>query len=676
MKIFIFALVLVVITLNLVANDLSEFEITKSYIGNKFYYLAENELQHFLNSDNIFIREESLFHYAMLSFYEKNYDKAISLFSLLLLQFPFSIYREKVKFYIALSFYYTGNYLVCIRELNRFIKNYPDSRFLPQAYLYLGRSYFKMQYTERSIEIISHALARLKHTEDNLELELELARIYFFEEDYDRAISQLKKIIVSYPLQNVDKIQLWMAECFKKKKEYLRAFKRFSTVYSTGNENLKKIALLNMGYLSFLTENYDDVINFFETYRKKYRWDKQNYGYLFLLAYTYYLKEKYEKALALLNLIVNQNYNELLTYNALLLKANILLKEFKFKSAIKVLKKGLEIKGINRFFLFVTIAEVYLKMGYYHNAEEYYKKSLKFTTSIINYPEVLYNLSTIYLLQNKFSEAIEVLNSIVEKYPTGKVYLYAFFRLGKIYFLKNMYTKALFYFGKLTDRKFCNIPEINERSFEYLVTIYIKQGRYNEALKLIKTEKFKRENLKLLEALVNIKLRNFKKAKSILINLINSSERKEIKKILKTVIPEKEIDYFNSLNLKEKIFYANILIACGKRLYELGYYNDVIETLLFLTRVNLPSGVMKKVLKLIGDSYINTGKYESAIFYIRKIVKLSLPEEKNKYYFILYELYKKKGNRQSAIEMLKNIIKLAIKDKYYEKALKILEKNK
>jgi TolA-binding protein len=139
------------------------------------------------------------------------------------------------------------------------------------------------------------------------------------------------------------------------------------------------------------------------------------------------------------------------------------------------------------------IAEFALEDGtYYFRKQEYQKAQLAFDEILDDYddteaaPAALYWNGRIAETLNRAEEAVKILQSLVQRYPSAPILSRARLALGNIYFRKEQYEKSIEYYRAVVDSS--SDAEILPLALNNIIVAYKEVGVYDAALQL--TRKF------------------------------------------------------------------------------------------------------------------------------------------------------------------------------------------
>ncbi len=265
---------------------------------------------------------------------QRKYAQARSQFTELVRTYPKSQYRDDAMFQRAQFDIEQGNYQAAVDGLSELIKEGTSSSFLPYAYMRRGASYFNLKQLDRTIQDYATVVQRFpKHPASqeallplqealtsagrsgeferylagyktanpdnkNLEaLEYETAKNFYFNQEYQKAITGLQGFINSYP-QTANKLeaQYYIAESYYRLRQYDKALPIYSTLNNDVSFQLTNKTVARAGEIEFLQGKYNDAIRSFHRVEKLAANKRDQYSAWSGLMESFYLTEQYDSA--------------------------------------------------------------------------------------------------------------------------------------------------------------------------------------------------------------------------------------------------------------------------------------------------------------------------------------------------------------------------------------------
>jgi tetratricopeptide (TPR) repeat protein len=391
----------------------------------------------------------------------------------------------------------------------------------------------------------------LEKEDDNPDIYSYIAKCYMQQDELDKALKYAKK---AYKLEKSDMSNaILLASIYEKKKEFKKAIK----IYKKMPKN--SITLSAIGNDYYLSNNNKQAVNYF---KKAYQKSSKT-KYAFKIIYILMEDESYDSLIA----FVEKNQYKLLKDDQIrLIYGLALTKKNNCSKAIDIFSKIGKNSKFEKEALY-NQAICYSKIHKTDKALSLLEKKAK------TMPEIYYLIADLYVKNNKFQKAIEIIKKHKNrlKNKDGLYFYIADIYYSKIHNRKKAidYLKkslkinpknstCLNYLGYLYIDENINIDKgielVKKALIEkpdspyYLDSLgwgYFKKGQYKKALKFIKRAYNEKDNdiyedddftIELHLAKVYLKLKNDRKAKGILDNILRKSKNnKEAKKLLESI---------------------------------------------------------------------------------------------------------------------------------------------
>lgn len=655
------------------------------------------------------------------AFSDQFYQAAHSLFQRFINDFPEDRLAPKANLYIAKCLYYQNDYsasLLHLKELKK--QNYPD---LDTGINYwIGKNLFKKNKFKESLEYLKKitekkdlryyskakylsALSYLKINEKEKakqkfqelttvpsDLELQdnsyqnLLKLYQQEKNFNLIITTAEKYLEANPQTGIkDQIYFYLANSYRQKRQLEKAINYYRlALETTRNPNLRDRIYKNLGK-TYLDQNKKALA------KRTIDRISNNQLRLFSQSLYYFEIKEYIPALELVNSYLDRHPEGEFAAKAHLTKADILYETGRINDAASSYQTILEkftkpehnqIRNIAHY----GLAWCYLRRGDFKKAIAEFRKTLDY----IDIPEIKVSskiqIADAYQESNKFQEALDVYNQILNDYPHTFYADYIQFQIGMIFLKEKNIEKSTLAFNNLIrnfpksnllpeakyyiavgyfsqekyDQSYHQLMQLIEKYPNSKITLEAKylsakslfnQQKYKQALTIFKKIITERKNIYLVElahidaGLTYLNLKEFDKAKNIYRDFLNSypdSEHNSSVAIRLGGIYEMEQDYRQA----EK-YYSQALKNSKNTLSKQ-------EALLSLGHLAWSRGQLDKAKKLFLEGS-------------EEITSLGL---KNKLY--LAKIYQQKNETSKALEIYQelilsdsNIAKIALVDKAF-----------
>lgn len=265
---------------------------------------------------------------------QRKYTQARNQFTELVKTYPKSQYRDDAMFQRAQFDIEQGNYQVAIEGLSELIREGTASPFLPYAYMRRGASNFNLKQFDRTIQDYATVVQRFPNhpaaqeallplqealssagrsgefenyltqfksaNPDNKSLEgleYETAKNFYFNQEYQKAITGLQGFLNSYP-QTANKLeaQYYIAESYYRLRDFDKALPIYKELSNINTFQLANRTVARAGEIEFMQAKYSDAINSFHRVEKLATNKKDQYNAWSGLMESFYLSEQYDSA--------------------------------------------------------------------------------------------------------------------------------------------------------------------------------------------------------------------------------------------------------------------------------------------------------------------------------------------------------------------------------------------
>ncbi|MFH1612236.1 MAG: tetratricopeptide repeat protein [bacterium] len=289
-----------------------------------------------LKEQNISARME--FRKALNYYKKENYLICISLLLHILESYPKFPNKDDCIFLLGECFYGLDDMAKAENEYKKILELYPNSKYLPHSLFALQMIQYKSENYEESLyfySLIPKKYFSLSITEPSHYI---AGLSYYHLEMFDEAIEVIKNIDKKSKYYGIT--QQLTGMLYIKKGDLYKSIKCFEKIIdncspSRAAENeLIKIAHLNLGYLYYETNNFSYALKEFSLIAKKnnkYYYDDALFG----LAWTYIKYNNYSVAIDILNKLINEVPNSDLVLDSQITIGDLYLKKRDYDTAYK-----------------------------------------------------------------------------------------------------------------------------------------------------------------------------------------------------------------------------------------------------------------------------------------------------------------------------------------------------
>lgn len=571
------------------------------------------------------IIEESFYYAALCSFHSKNYYRALSEFTSLLINFPNTLYIQEAKMYSALSYFYTDDYFNTLKTLKQYVKIYPEEKENQKIKKIMAPCYYYEEYYDQALSLFEEII---KKDSNDILMIFFRAQIYFYNKEYKKAESDFDQVIKSKPEQRI--------------KDYASFF---------------------MGAIHFYKREYQSSDRIMESLINSDETDQE----------IRTIAQLYLKSLKLsprfLNQLIEENKNKELLNFAYLQLFQFYIKKKQYSKAQQALNDGMAL-NIRKDYYFRFSAQLHSYLQDPQEIENMLKLIINDHPESPFYKESQYNLAVLYLNENKIKKAKELFLSL-KKNPLNKILKNRVqFHLGVIEYRMINFSKAEKHFNTLLKQK--KLDEgLFSKILSYKSAIHIKEDKHQENIRLLSSVDQNQLNfdLKYNLAYSYFKTQAFQKALSILDYLLDHSEdenlnikafkilAKSCSKSLNNELFAKHIHKFrNNKNLNERQ-YITYTINLAEIYIKRKKTKEAEKTLLYCVTLNPDDQQKQRIHLKLYQIYVKKQKLEKAITSLNTAIPLFDDDKKTIYYLYLKaQLYKELNNQQLHKETLNTIL--------------------
>jgi len=425
-------------------------------------------------------RDEMLYLEAKIYILQGDVEKSLEYFELIKEVNPFSKYLVELDYAHAVDFFKRGDYNSAIASCNRYLNNYKvDNRY--EVLIILSRSYIKINNFKKAVETINQLIAKFpkKNGLDEILYELSLSL-----NEKGVNVEKYWNFIIKnyYSSITAGKIYIEKGDEAYKKKNYQSASYFYSQYLSIKGRPRERSVLLFYIISLYELKQYNTII---KTLKDSEYIAVDDYTTKLLikwLAKSYYMLKDYTIALNTFMKLPLMDYS----MDDLVLISDTALKNNQPDIAIETLQYMEQDNRYNE--VAYNIALYYKNNGNIDLATEYFKKVLikKHHGMVLSNAQI--QLAQIYLEQEQFDNALELVKNIQDKenmIMRDSIAFIAHYKLGNI-------NEALSIINnKLND---INMTAFADEIFTLLLQHYYKQNDIKN-LKIIYSYSSKRKKL-------------------------------------------------------------------------------------------------------------------------------------------------------------------------------------
>lgn len=265
---------------------------------------------------------------------QRNYGEARNNFSALIQNYAKSQYRDEALFQRAQFEIEQGNYQVSVEGLSQLIRESSNSKFLPYAYMRRASSYYNLKQYDKTIADYATVIKQFPNhpvTQDvllplqdaltiagrsgefetylsqfkranpenkNLEIiEFETAKSSFFDQQYQKALTNLNNFINAYPQSSrIQEARFYVAESHFRLNEFSKALPIYITLSQDGNFSMGSRVISRVAGIEFREGNYESAISSFHRLERLATNKKEQYDAWSGLMESFFLLTEYDSS--------------------------------------------------------------------------------------------------------------------------------------------------------------------------------------------------------------------------------------------------------------------------------------------------------------------------------------------------------------------------------------------
>lgn len=352
-------------------------------------------------------RDEMLYLEAKIYILQGDVEKSLEFFELIKEVNPFSKYLVELDYVQAVDFFKRGDYNSAIVSCNKYLKNYRvDNRY--EVLIILSRSYIKINNLKKAVETIDQLIAKFPKKDGVDEIVYELALSL---REKGVTVEKYWTFIIKnyYSSLTAGKIFIEKGDEAYKKKNYQTAAYFYSQYLATKGRPRERSVLLFYVISLYELKQYNTII---KTLKNSEYIAVDDYTTKLLikwLAKSYYMLKDYTIALNTFMQLPLLDYS----IDDLVLISDAALKSNQPDIAIETLQYMEQENRYNE--VAYNIALYYKNNGNIDLATEYFKKVLIKKPHGMVLSNAQIQLAQIYLEQEKFNHALELVKNIQDK---------------------------------------------------------------------------------------------------------------------------------------------------------------------------------------------------------------------------------------------------------------------
>ena len=392
----------------------------------------------------------------------KKYGEAKNSFNELISKYPRSRYRDEAFFQRAEFDIEQSNYALAAEGLSQMINEGRGSRYLPFAYLRRAVSYYNLKQYDKTVADYSTLIQRFPahpaskealpllqeslnltgrsdeydrylnivvranpDSKDFENLEYEAAKNYYFNQQYDKAITSMNSFLGKYPQSpNVLEGRYYLAESHYRLKQFDLAIPIYNELINNPAFTMTNRVASRLGEVYFRDGKYDNAIAAFKQLERVASTKREQFTAWSGLMESFYLQEKYDSTETYARIILErgnvnagaQNKASLYLGKAALAKGDLDSAKDEFLNTLNSARDeyGAEAK--------------YLLGWIFHNQKEYkqaYETLVSLNTDFAAYEDWVGKsfllLADNFIAQDDIFQARHTLQSLVDNFPLAEI---------------------------------------------------------------------------------------------------------------------------------------------------------------------------------------------------------------------------------------------------------------
>jgi tetratricopeptide (TPR) repeat protein len=403
------------------------------------------------------IKRQARFQRAWVLYQNNAFPQAQPSFEQLYKEDPSAALSGESLFWSADSYYNMEDYGTALAQFDRFINEYPNHEFAGAALYSIGWSYFKTGQFERAVAPLQRFLSEYEAPPIQLfpydiDTKLRIGDAHYALRNYTEAVKFYNQAVGADPGGDYALFQI-ANSYYRMEQSYeaVSTFRRLIRIYPYST--LREQAEYNIGYIYFLTGNYDQAVEEFTRLINRAPNSAWAARSQYNIGDAYYNANRNEEAIAAYrklledyprsDLIIEAVNGIQFAQSAMGMEdtSNQILEEFLAGNPQSRTAEQLRFRQ----------AENQLQSGDYNGAITSFRQYLRVTNDERMKPEALFYLADAYEQINNTEGAINAYQDIVDNYRQSERYEPSLTNLGRLYENSGKYDEAISSYQQLID---------------------------------------------------------------------------------------------------------------------------------------------------------------------------------------------------------------------------------
>ena len=337
-----------------------------------------------------------------------DYNKAQEAYDQILKDYPDSFYSDYVQYQLGLTLLKVSNYNGAIMAFQSLKTNFPNSKLLDDATYSLGLAYFQMEDYNSSSEIFQKFAQEFKESNLKPQSQYLLGTSLYNLGKFTEAIEVFKDIIRMYNQDSelMQKAEYEIADCYYQignEKEAMDRFKILRSKYP--DSRLTPEVMWWLGEYYYRHQDLNLARRYFSSLIQDFPKSNLIASCYYALGATYAEESGYQEAMNNFKEVIALGRSDLAGQAAIAI-ADIYIKQDKLDLALTTYKDLVQEYTNLANLIYPKMAEVYLKIGDYGQALDFYRKSQEVVPTR-EIGQIQFKIAGVQEAQGKYQEAIE-----------------------------------------------------------------------------------------------------------------------------------------------------------------------------------------------------------------------------------------------------------------------------
>ena len=446
-------------------NPLTQDIYEKAYFGLAWSYLKSDDIDQAVESfeaiqnktPNETVKISALTQIGDAYQDAEKYEKAISVYDQILLEYSDSLYTDYVQYRQGIALLKMKKLDAAKMSFQSLKSNFPKSKYVNDTNYYLAVSYYQNGNWRLAQESIQEFIAYVDDQHEFLkEAYTILGLSSFYAEDFDTALATFQRMKKNFPLDQkiVRSSELNIAKCLYEKGEITEALSRFKQMKEKyGNDSSVEEALIWLGDHYLKIGDFYSAIVYYKEFLELFPKSEQLSSVLYELGQSYEGLGQYEHAVTTFKEIPETPHKEIYV-KAKLAIADIFSRKLNPESAIQTYQNIIESSPEFKRDAFVKIAEVHKANQKYDETIQAYKTAIgsEMNSSLYTDPQLYFDLADAYELSKDADAAVEAYLKIGYLFPDESSWIVkAYLRIARIFENQENWEQARLAYEKITD---------------------------------------------------------------------------------------------------------------------------------------------------------------------------------------------------------------------------------